>query len=305
MSKMIHNFNTLSEIEAYRKEINEACDKRAKYINVCTRANELSNKSFGVIKEAFEAIAPELFRTNEGKTILNKYSKLISTNHNLSALHSLYENIRKAGKSSDAEYFTSTITDVDWNVDKKTLSEDCRRLGRILAEGYIYLGGVNESLLPKENVKLDSAVQFIGTNRKTVKNIAEYSNAVKVIKENIASKETDGVDINESVDIDALANSLIRDFNEKYSNSSEFESVNLVKEIYSASNKEVVFGKYKDNCINAINEATSQFEQNGDSESCKKLKNIMEQINKKIYSSETLVDDVCNFINIAKVVALS
>ena len=43
----INDFKTIEEVENYRKEINEACDKRADFITLCEKADKLSHKPFG------------------------------------------------------------------------------------------------------------------------------------------------------------------------------------------------------------------------------------------------------------------
>ena len=104
----INSFKTIEEVENYRAEINESCDKRAEFIELCSKANELSEKPFGYIKESFESLSPELFKSSVGKSILNRYSKMIRENKNLHALHTIYENIRKANKESDIDFFVNS-----------------------------------------------------------------------------------------------------------------------------------------------------------------------------------------------------
>ena len=68
----INTFKSIKELEEYRAQINKMCDKRKKFITLCEEAENLSSKPFVFIKESFEAISPELFKTNEGKKIMNK-----------------------------------------------------------------------------------------------------------------------------------------------------------------------------------------------------------------------------------------
>ena len=75
-TNIINTFKTIKEVEAYRQEINEMCDKRTAFITLCEEANSLSEKKFGYIKESFESISPMLFKTNEGT--VNSIEKLRS-----------------------------------------------------------------------------------------------------------------------------------------------------------------------------------------------------------------------------------
>ena len=296
----INDFKTIEEVENYRKEINEACDKRADFITLCEKADKLSHKPFGYIKDCFEAIAPELFESKEGKKIMSNYSKTIRENKNLSALHNLYENIRKSGKDMDIDFFANNIANTNWNVDKKTLSEDTFKVGRILAEGYLHLGKSAEDLFPSENTVLESAVSYIAENKKTNKNIAEYSNAIKVIKENISSKESEE-NVFESTDLDALAKSLLQEFNRKYSSELTEEEANALREVSSSENKEDVFNKYKNACQNKLSEYKQDFEEKGDKSSSERMTAILEQVSNKTYSLENLGNDICGFIELKNI----
>lgn len=296
----INDFKTIEEVENYRKEINEACDKRADFITLCEKADKLSHKPFGYIKDCFEAIAPELFESKEGKKIMSNYSKTIRENKNLSALHNLYENIRKSGKDMDIDFFANNIANTNWNVDKKTLSEDTLKVGRILAEGYLHLGKSAEDLFPSENTVLESAVSYIAENKKTNKNIAEYSNAIKVIKENISSKESEE-NVFESTDLDALAKSLLQEFNKKYSSELTEEEANALREVSSSENKEDVFNKYKNACQSKLSESKKDFEEKGDKSSSERMTAILEQVSNKTYSLENLGNDICGFIELKSI----
>lgn len=296
----INDFKTIEEVENYRKEINEACDKRADFITLCEKADKLSHKPFGYIKDCFEAIAPELFESKEGKKIMSNYSKTIRENKNLSALHNLYENIRKSGKDMDIDFFANNIANTNWNVDKKTLSEDTLKVGRILAEGYLHLGKSAEDLFPSENTVLESAVSYIAENKKTNKNIAEYSNAIKVIKENISSKESEE-NVFESTDLDALAKSLLQEFNKKYSSELTEEEANALREVSSSENREDVFNKYKNACQSKLSESKKDFEEKGDKSSSERMTAILEQVSNKTYSLENLGNDICGFIELKSI----
>lgn len=296
----INDFKTIQEVEDYRKKINEACDKRTDFIVLCEKADKLSQKPFGYIKDCFEAIAPELFESKEGKKIMAKYSKTVRERKNLSTLHNLYENIRKSGKDMDIDFFANNIANTDWNVDKKTLSEDTLKVGRILAEGYLYLGKNAEDLFPTENIALESAVSYIAENKKTNKNIAEYSNAIKVIKENATNKDSEE-NVFESIDLDTLVKNLLQEFNKKYSSELTEEEANALREVSSSENREEVFNKYKNACQNKLSESKKDFEEKGDKNSSDRMTAILEQVSNKTYSLENLGNDICGFIELKNI----
>lgn len=296
----VNTLNTIQEVESYRNMINEMCDNRHKFIVLCEEAKELSTKSFGFIKESFEALSPILFKSSEGKKLMNKYTKMIKENKNLSSLHTINENIRKAGSETDIDFFVNSLMVVEWGVNPSTLKEDTKKLGRVLSEAYLLVGEEAKSLIPTENVSLSNAVNFIAESKKGTKNISEYSDAARIIKEHIKSKDAKK-NVFESVDLDALAKRLIEDFNVKYSDKLTVEEANALKEISSSEDRESVFNKYKEVCKSKITEAKKNFESKGDKASSDRLGVVLEQIASKSYVLDTVGADICSLIELSNI----
>lgn len=296
----VNTLNTIQEVESYRNMINEMCDNRHKFIVLCEEAKELSTKSFGFIKESFEALSPILFKSSEGKKLMNKYTKMIKENKNLSSLHTINENIRKAGSETDIDFFVNSLMVVEWGVNPSTLKEDTKKLGLVLSEAYVLVGEEAKGLIPNENVSLSNAVNFIAESKKGTKNISEYSDAAKIIKEHIKSKDAKK-NVFESVDLDALAKRLVEDFNVKYSDKLTIEEANALREISSSKDRESVFNKYKEVCKSKITEAKKNFESNGDKASSDRLGVVLEQIASKSYVLDTVGADICSLIELSNI----
>lgn len=296
----INSIKTQNELKEFRKIINEALDNRANFISLCEVANTASQKSFGYIKEAFEAISPSLFSTQEGKKVINKYLKVVKENKNLSNLYTLYETVRKANADTDMDYFTSNITGLNLNVDKKTLKEDIAKLGKVLAEGILATGNDAEALLPStENTKLNNALNFIAENKKNSKNLNKYSDAIKVIRENIENNPKNNV-FNEN-NLDIYAANLLETFNRKYSSVLTEEELNIIKEVNKSANKEELFNKFKNECINKLTEAEKKYKQEGITEDYDKVNAVLDKINKKTFVLENVTTDICGFAEISKI----
>lgn len=296
----IKSFNTIKEVEEYRTKINEECDSRIKFIKLVTKADDLSNKSFGYIKECFESLSPELFKTNNGKGILNKYISLVNSSKNLSTMQTICEGIRKSGKNTDINFFINKLSEKDLNINKTTLKEDVKSLGKVLAEGYLEIGERANELIPSENKKLYSAINYIVENKYSLGNMSEYSDAVKVIRENIENNET-AENIFEAKNLDELASELLNEFNKKYSESLNEEEAKALKEIASSKNREEIFNKYKSLCAESISKAKTNFEEKGDTNSSNRLSSVLEQVNKKKFSLDTIGEDICNLIELSNI----
>lgn len=298
----INNYKTLESLNAFRQEINEACDKRAEVIITTDKANELSKKPFGYIKESIEALSPELFGNKSGRSLLSKYASIVKSNKSLSSMQMLYENIRKTNKCSDIDFFINSMASTNWNIDKKELKEGLNKIGDVLAKAYIAVGRENaDSLLPEENVALNNAVQYIVENKKTNKNLANYSAAVKVLRENIERNGNAG-NIFEAKTIDvSVISKLLESYNEKYGVELTDEEKAIIKEVADSKTPKEVFNKYKNSCMEKVMEVKNTFETSGDKESVKKLDSIYEQVSKKEYSAETIGEDICNLVELSKI----
>jgi len=300
MTENINKFNTIKEVEDYRHKINEECDSRISFINLVKRANDLSNKNFGYIKECFESLSPELFNMQDGKNVLKKYINLVNSNKNLSTYQTICEGIRKSGKNTDIDFFLKKLSEKEVDIDKSTLKEDVKALGMVLAEGYLMVGEKANGLIPSENQKLYSAIDYIAENKYSLNNISEYSDAIKVIRENIENNET-SKNVFEQKDLDTLANELLEQFNKKYSETLNEEETKVLKEIASSENREQIFNRYKSLCAENIEKAKIMFETKGDKASSDRLSTVLEQVNNKKYSLDTIGEDICNLIELSNI----
>lgn len=299
-NNIINSFKTISEVENYKNSVIEECNSRIEFIKMVKKADELSNKSFGYIKECFEAISPELFNTKGGKTILNKYLSTIKGNKNLSIMHGICEGIRKAGKETDYPFFMNKMLETNNGINKSTLKEDVKSVGMVLAEGYLYVGKKAEKLLPAEDKKLYTALDYITENEANLKHMTEYSNAMNIIKEHIENKDS-VANIFEAKNLEELASELLEEFNKKYSDTLSEDEAIVLKEIASSENREEVFNKYKEMCLNKINEAKNNFVENGDDKSSKRLDAVLEQVNNKKFSLDTIGEDICNLMELSNI----
>lgn len=297
----IQSLNTIQEVESLRNELNEKLNERRLFIESCVLADMLSKKPFGFIKEAFENISPKLFNTKKGKKIIKEYTELVKNTKNLSTLHAIYENLRKADKNSDVDFILNQLIRRDWELDNSTINEDTYKLGRVLAEGVIYLGTDCSSLLPEENQTYSNAVDYLVENKVTKWNITDYSNAIRIIKEHVSQKENCAPIDLKSVNIDTLAESMIKDFNEKYSDELTEIEFDALKKLCESEDREKVFNEYKKSCIESLEKVMESYNASKNTEAVSKIQNLIEQVSKKEYSLDTITTDISKFVEISNV----
>ena len=77
------------------------------------------------------------------------------------------------------------------------------------------------------------------------------------------------------------------------------DNTEILKEIREAENKEIVFEKYKNECLASIDEAIKN---DIDQASCDKLYEFKTKIQDKKYNEESLGLDISNFIELKNIV---
>ena len=289
----INDFNTISEVEKYRKSINEACDKRVEYINSCLKAFDLGNKSFGFLKECFEAMSEELYKSKAGKNLIGRYISTIKEDKGLSKLYSIYESIRKMNPGSDIDYFINSLNEA---ISIGKVSEESKKkIGKLVSEAYIMLGESVDGLVPEEHGALDAAVEYIAENKMSMRNLEEYSHAVGILKEAINAKK-DKKNMFHLKDKTDKAEKLIIDFNQKYSKELTDEDIEAIKKLSESNDKESIFNQYKKDCIEKLSEA----KKNCSLTEAEKMDKILKKVNEKQFCNETVDSDICKLLEINK-----
>ena len=299
INEKINDIKSLEELDTYQNKINEVFDTRRRVLNLVSEAKEMGNKTFGYLKESFENMSPKLFKSNEGKTVMNKYTKVIKENKSLSSLHKLYENIRKAHSGIDIDYFVGTLCETSWNVKEKELNEGLQKLAGIVAEGYIVVGEGASKYLGTENDRLDGAIEFIAENKVGQKNIVKYSEAVKVIREAVEKNGNIADSFKKETDLDQTIEDLVAKYSkDEYSEEEEKDA--LTNQIARSGDEETVFVNKKTDCLKSLDEAIKKYEDGQHEDELNTLKKIHEQVTAKSYNPETIGPDICNFVEMSK-----
>ena len=243
------DFNEIKDIKTLKEtqeKINCEINKRLSEMKTNEFGKQLSESSFGYIKNCFEEFTPYLFENKEGKKIIKKYIKTIRENKNLGILHGVYESVRRTGKDTDVNYFINTLVSTENDINKKTIKEDVKKLGDVLNEAYHSINknhpeyeGSLVKILREHKESLNAAIEYVVENKSTTKNLPEFSFAIKTIREDIESREHSLV-LSKSKDINTNFDSLVESYNERYNNLSDTER-KIVNEIVSSNDSESVF----------------------------------------------------------------
>lgn len=299
----IKDLKTLEEVNVFKNNIDEAINEQVEMIKRNNFISEIKNKEFGYIKENFENLSEELFKTKKGRVIINNYVSCIKENKDLAKMHQMYECIRKADKDGNVDSYLMEAVSLIGNINKEQYQKSIKKLGNVFAKAYMELSEGKASddlqLMLTDNGAFDKSVEFIMFNKKTSSNLAEYNSKLSTIKKQIV--EGKGYTFSESKDLDTMVDELVENFNKKYSGQLDNDVVSLVKEMFEGKDKEVIFNKYKEQCINKLNETKKGFENSGDNNSSERINTIIERIDKKVYNPDTVNNDLYNLIEISSI----
>ena len=288
----VNSINNIDELKKFQETLNEACNKRMSVLNIKNEAEQLEVPSYLFIKESFENMSEKLFNSNKGRKLIGKYIREHKMNKELSKMFHIYENISKADKTINVTNMIQDMKNMVGSINEEKLNKGLENLKKLLKECYIVVGTDAKSLL-SENKTLSKYVDYVFTNSLKMDNVVMYNKCINEIKSYVDKNEVKGVAFKE------VSNVNIDECYSRYNELLSDENHDIIKEIKEAENKEVVFEKYKNDCIATIEEAIKT---DIDQTSCDKLFEFKTKIENKQFNEETLGLDISNFIELKNVV---
>lgn len=294
----IKGITNIETLKSMREEFNNICEAQEKHLQAIEEAKAIDNTSFLFIKESFDNLSENLFKSKEGRKVINRYINEHKNNKDLQKLFFVYENISKANKDLNVDDLLSEMKKMIGNINETKINKGVNNLSKLLKEAYVIVGTESSNLLSKHNDKvLDESVKYVVTNSKKLDNLTHYSMCVNEIKKHINKNEISGPVFENTI---LKPEDVIKEFNEKYSEETlGKENYELFLEIKNAEDKSQVFEKYKNDCLKTLDEAINS---NQDQVTCNQLYEFKTRITRKEYNPETIGTDVANFIELQNTV---
>jgi hypothetical protein len=255
--------------------------------------SQLDTNNFGVLNHIFEERLPELFKKN--KKAVRDVIKLIKEDKNLSAQFDFYENIRnykgKITEMVDPIQFLSqfnAVVEKHGLINKDTIIESNKKLRKVLKENNV----VPTEFISEETMNLYNAGHNILAKKQTLKNMAILTESVDLVK-NYMNKHKDDK-VNESVD----PQKLINEFEEKLKDTLTESEISFVQQItdwrspIAEQRKEKLFNKFKNECIDKLNEMLKEDAGNVELEGLKK------QLEEQKFNKDSIVTDIAKLLEI-------
>jgi hypothetical protein len=173
-------------------------------------------------------------------------------------------------------------------IDKDTIIESNRKLRKVLKENNV----VPTEFIDEEYMKLYSAGHNILTKKQSLKNMVTLTESINSV-ENYMNKHKNDI-VKEQVDPDKL----IKEFKEKLKETLTESEMSFVQEItdwrspIAEQKKEKLFNKFKNECIDKVNEMLKEDAGNVELEGLKK------QLEEQKFNKDSIVQDIAKLLEI-------
>lgn len=242
------------------------------------------SRNFGIIYQVIESNVPTLLETKEGQKALRKIIKTIKGNKILHEQFKAYNNLQPSDKIENVDEYIAESLSLVPKFNKKAVKEANERLIKLIKKYNL------DEMVDIDDDKLDlfESIEFVTMNKKSLKNIDDYVNATKMIKESIIK-----MSVSEAKDFS------IEDYAEEINNVSEniakdlnSAEIKLLKEVTN-SNSEEYFNECKSKTLSKLDEMISNEK---DIETKSRLSNIYEKINNKSYNKKNAIVDIAEMV---------
>lgn len=277
------------DLVALKESLNNVIDSRISKVKNDEAIKNINNFSFIECQQLFENIVDKLYDSGKGKSYIKKYVTTLKESKELNSLYRIYDYLRLPNSVKDSKTFVNENINIANSLNKKNVSNGLNELRKCLKESSIYLKLNAEDVngILENNKELNESINFILNNKKSIKNLEEYTNHVSHVYEHV---ENNKEIIKENSE---LNNSSVDDLSELFeSHNTEWEN-KVVEDItlyeIAGKSKEGLFESYKNDCLTLINESLEESE---NIETTNRLQLMQEQLNRKEYSEDTVINDI-------------
>ena len=253
--------------------------------------NEMNTTNFGVLNHIFESELPTLIKTN--KKAVKKVINTIKEDKNLKSEFSFYNVIKeqyngKIANSLDSKTALDHIAKIVCEeIDTNTIKASNKKLRNVMIE----YGIKPSSFIDEDSMKLYENGNVILTNKRTTSNAL---NLVESYNEICNWMDAHKEDKKAGKDADEL----IREFEEKLKDTLTESEISFVQQItdwrspIAEQRKEKLFNKFKNECIDKINDMLKEDANNVE------LKGLSDQLNEMKFDKDNIVKDIAKLLEI-------
>lgn len=290
------NFENSEDFKKLRESIISEMNTRYEKLVLTETLNSLDTAPFFKTKHIFEAISKGLYDNAKGKSTIKEYINTIKSNKSLKKAFMIYENINRPQSVLSPELFVNENLSFASQISLKEYAEGLKKLNKIVKESIIAVGLSSDELkklISESENDTAKAVDFLINNRKSLKNITEYTNNVSILSESV--KEKNSLANKDNTADGQKISDLISCINESITGLKR-EEAEAIKELTLSSlagrDEREVYEAYRQKCEELLNEAVETEET---AEGRSRFQKMLEQVKNKNYNETMLNEDILNF----------
>ena len=290
------NFKDKETFKKLQESLMDVMNNRYNELCLNELKENLTSAPLYTTKHIFESISKDFYNTPKGKKILKEYIDTIKKNNSLRKAFIIFENMNKPQSVLSPDLFVNENLSFMQEIRPSEYKAGLKKINNIIRES-IELAALNteelEELIKESETDEAEAIDYLINNRKTLKNIAEYTNKVSTLTESVKNKRIFKSEdaLSESLNISDLLNMI----NESVSGLGK-EEANAVKDLtlisLSGQDGKEIYETYKNKCKDILEEAVKNEEA---LETRSRFQRMLGQINERNYNKSTLNEDVLNF----------
>ena len=290
------NFKDRETFKKLQESLMDVMNNRYNELCLNELKENLTSAPLYTTKHIFESISKDFYNTPKGKKILKEYVDTIKKNNSLRKAFIIFENMNKPQSVLSPDLFVNENLSFMQEIKLSEYKAGLKKINNIIRES-IELAALNteelEELIKESETDEAEAIDYLINNRKTLKNIAEYTNKVSTLTESVKNKRIFKSEdaLSESLNISDLLNMI----NESISGLGK-EEANAVKDLtlisLSGKDGKEIYETYKNKCKDILEEAVKNEEA---LETRSRFQRMLGQINERNYNKSTLNEDVLNF----------
>ena len=294
MSKI--NLNSIDGLTALSKELNTIIENKIHEIQLNENIKKVDELSLYACIQLFEGISDKLFSTRNGQKCIAKYANTFKSNNDLKECFIMYKDIKNPVNINDVNMYVCEACDYANTLNNKNFNKGLKELRNVIKKALKESKISNETfnLYTEGNKVINTSLQYVFENKKTAKNLNEYTNNIA----NIISYVNEN---NVALPITETEDSTYKDLKNIFENNDLTTWENKVVEKIVMTNikngnKSELFEEYKNGCINLIEENLQDEDITIETKS--RLSTMKTQLNEKVYKEETANEDILKLANL-------
>jgi hypothetical protein len=288
------DLNSVDGLTRLLSELNNVIDNKINKVKLNENIKSVDTLSFFQCKQLFDNMSERLFESKNGQKYIAKYIKTIKGNKLLREMFSIYDSFITPNNINDVSLFVSESCNYINSIDNKNYKKDINEVRKVIKKALkeSSISDKEFNSIVNKNRDINQSISFVFENKKTAKNMNEYTNNVSNIINYMNEHKSKETTISENKTYNDLKNIFNNDL-ELWENS-VIEKIVLYN--ISNGNKETLFEEYKSKCIDLIEETLSDEDITLETKS--RLSTMKGQLSEKMYKEETANEDILKLANL-------